>query len=365
MIKYLGSKRRLVAGARRDPGDLRRPHAPSTCSRARPAWPRPGAAAGVTVTAVDSARYADVLARTYVATELTAGAAGASSTHALADLTAVPPAAGYVTDIFCRAARYFQPDNGARIDAMRDAIADRYAGTWLEPVLLTALLEAADRVDSTTGVQMAYLKQWAPRAHRPLRAAGAGDPRRAGGTALRADAARAVRHARAGRPRLPRPAVQPAPVHGQLPRVGDDRGLGRARPLRGGVQAGRPTGAATRAAPSTSGAACPPRSRRASSVVDAGVVVVSYNDESWVSLDELVEMCAARGPVTVLAFDSRRYVGATIGIHSPARRQGRPVSHVRNTEYVLVAGDLSPGRRRRLRALGPSAVPVPAPARRS
>ena len=29
-------------------------------------------------------------------------------------------------------------------------------------------MEAADRVDSTTGVQMAYLKQWAPRAHKAL-----------------------------------------------------------------------------------------------------------------------------------------------------------------------------------------------------
>ena len=57
-------------------------------------------------------------------------------------------------------------------------------------------------------------------------------------------------------------------------------------------------------------------------LVDAGVVVVSYNDESWVSLDELVEMCATRGPVTVLAFDSRRYVGATIGIHDPSGREG-------------------------------------------
>src|SRR5689334_13870120 len=29
-------------------------------------------------------------------------------------------------------------------------------------------IEAADRVDSTTGVQMAYVKQWAPRSFRPL-----------------------------------------------------------------------------------------------------------------------------------------------------------------------------------------------------
>ena len=37
------------------------------------------------------------------------------------------------------------------------AIADDHAGTALEPLLLTSLLEAADRVDSTTGLQMAYL----------------------------------------------------------------------------------------------------------------------------------------------------------------------------------------------------------------
>src|SRR5207248_4178516 len=30
------------------------------------------------------------------------------------------------------------------------------------------LLEAADRVDSTTGLQMAYLKSWSPRSHREL-----------------------------------------------------------------------------------------------------------------------------------------------------------------------------------------------------
>lgn len=62
----------------------------------------------------------------------------------------------------------FDPDNGERIDAIRDGIADRYVGHPLEPMLLTSLIEAADRVDSTTGVQMAYVKQWAPRALRPL-----------------------------------------------------------------------------------------------------------------------------------------------------------------------------------------------------
>ena len=72
--------------------------------------------------------------------------------------------------------------------------------------------------------------------------------------------------------------------------------------------------------------------------VDAELVVVSYNDESWLSLDELLEMCSVHGDVVALAFDSKRYVGAQIGIHAPSGEKVGQVSHTRNLEYVLVAG---------------------------
>jgi adenine-specific DNA-methyltransferase len=68
-------------------------------------------------------------------------------------------------------------------------------------------------------------------------------------------------------------------------------------------------------------------------------VVLSYNNESWLGFDDLLQLCAERGHVEVLAFDSARYVGARIGIHNPAGRKVGSVSHLRNTEYVLVAGD--------------------------
>ena len=53
--------------------------------------------------------------------------------------------------------------------------------------------------------------------------------------------------------------------------------------------------------------------------VDAELVVVSYNNESWVTIDELEAMCrgARRRGRARCAFDSRRYVGALIGIHNP------------------------------------------------
>ncbi len=73
--------------------------------------------------------------------------------------------------------------------------------------------------------------------------------------------------------------------------------------------------------------------------VDARVVVVSYNDESWIALDQLVDMCRGHGAVEVLAFDSKRYVGAQIGVFNAAgARVGEP-KRARNVEYVIVSGD--------------------------
>ena len=62
-------------------------------------------------------------------------------------------------------------------------------------------------------------------------------------------------------------------------------------------------------------------------------------DESWITRDELVDMCAVRGEVRLLAFEQDRYVGARIGIHGPDGRPVGEVSHTRNREYVVLAGD--------------------------
>ncbi len=166
MIKYLGSKRRLapvlgevaVAAGARTALDL----FTGTTRVAQELKRR-----GVHVTACDSARYSEVFGRCYIeadADEVDLPALDA----ALASLASLDGRDGYVTETFCRRSRFFHPDNGARIDAIREAIDVRYAGHALEPILLTSLIEAADRVDSTTGVQMAYVKKWAPRALRPL-----------------------------------------------------------------------------------------------------------------------------------------------------------------------------------------------------
>ena len=122
---------------------------------------------GVCVTAVDSARYSEMFGRCYVETDARAVDADRLG-DVVASLDRVPGRAGYVTETFCRRSRFFQPFNGERIDAVRDAIERDWAGHPWFPLLLTSLIEAADRVDSTTGVQMAYVKRWAARSFKPL-----------------------------------------------------------------------------------------------------------------------------------------------------------------------------------------------------
>ena len=166
MIKYIGSKRRLVPvlGELADAVSARRALDLFTgTTRVAQELKR----RGMHVTAVDTARYAEVFARCYIETD--AAAVDAAELHdALQDLSARPGADGYVTETFCEKSRFFQPFNGRRIDAIRDAIEGEYSASSLYPLLLTSLIEAADRVDSTTGVQMAYVKQWSPRSFRAL-----------------------------------------------------------------------------------------------------------------------------------------------------------------------------------------------------
>jgi adenine-specific DNA-methyltransferase len=340
VIKYLGSKRRLVPVL----GQLLERARARTAldlftgtTRVAQAFK----AAGSEVTAVDTTRCASVLAGCYIATD--ADTVDRSGLEKVIDhLNGLPGRAGYVTETFCLQSRFFQPHNGERIDAVRAAIDADFRGSDLEPVLMTSLMEAADRVDSTTGVQMAYVKQWASRSFRPLELR-VPDLLPGPGHAVRGDACALV----SGLGEFDLAYLDPpynqhryeANYHIWETLVAWD-------------------------APSHYGVACKrmeirdgPRSafnsRRTMldslaqvvGDVHASVVVLSYNDESWIGLDALVEMCRVRGHVEVLAFPSNRYVGARIGIHNPAGERVGTVGRLRNIEYVLVAGERAQVRR--------------------
>ncbi len=337
MIKYIGSKRRLipvldaiaVASGARTALDLF-----TGTTRVAQAFKR----RGIRITAVDAARYANEFARCYVETD-----AGAITHRALGDalarLNRLPGVDGYVTDTFCQRSRFFQPFNGRRIDAIRQAIAADFAGTTLEPILLTSLIEAADRVDSTIGDQMAYVKEWAQRSYRPLELR-CPELLAGPGMAIRGDAQ----------------ALAPALGHFDLayldPPYNQHRYFTNYHVWETLVAWDAPPhyGVACKRVdardPSTKSAFNSKRTMPAAlaatvAAVDCRLLVLSYNDESWVSVEELETMCSHHDEIATLAFDSARYVGARLGIHNPSGLKVGTVSHLRNREYLVLAGSVT------------------------
>lgn len=335
MIKYLGSKRRLVPVL----GEILHRSGATTaldlfCGTTRVA--QEFKARGAHVTALDSASYARVFAECYIATDAET-VDRAELSDAVDALNALPGRPGYFTETFCEQSRFLQPKNGARVDAIRDHLDAEYLDHPLFPILLTSLIEAADRVDSTTGVQMAYLKQWAARSDNDLELRVpdllAGD-----GVAVQADAVEAV------------PTLGHVDLAYLDPPYNQHRYFTNYHVWETLVRWDRPDhyGVACKRIDSRDAAtksvfnakrAMPDALRRVIADVDCEVLVLSYNDESWIPLEDLVDACAAHGSVAALAFDSKRYVGAQIGIHAPNGAKVGEVSHLRNQEYVLVAGD--------------------------
>ena len=346
MIKYLGSKRRLVPVLARicqASGATTALDLFTGTTRVAQAFK----AHGVHVTAVDSARYAHTFARTYIETDAGATDAGALQA-AITHLNGLPGTPGYVTETFSHQARFFQPHNAARIDAVRDAIDSEYAGSPLYPLLLTSLIEAADRVDSTTGVQMAYVKQWAPRSAKPLQLR-VPELLEGPGRAIQGDAVELTSPSAAGSGLGHFDLAYLDPPYNQhryftnyhvwetLVAWDAPEAYGVARKR---VDARDPS---THSA-FNSKRAMPEALAAVVQSVDCDLLVLSYNNESWLGLEELTAMCtdggrSGRRHVATLAFDSARYVGARIGIFDPSGRKVGRVGHLSNKELLVIAGE--------------------------
>ncbi len=332
LIKYIGSKRvlipRIVALVRglpdvRDVLDL----FSGTC--------RVGHAlkkAGFRVTANDHLRFAHVLARCYVQAD--ARRLGGPARELLRELAAVPPREGYFTETFCQKSRFFRPENGARVDGIREAIASMRLSPDLEAVALASLMEAADRVDSTTGVQMAYLKDWAPRALRKLELR-MPELLDGSGLALNLDALDAARQVECD-------LAYVDPPYNQHSYLGNyhiwESLVVWDKPEVYGVACKRVQCRHYRS-PFNSRRAVHEALRQVISALRARFLIVSFSDEGHVTRAEMEDLLSTRGRVAVFATDYRRYVGAQIGIYTPRGQKVGRVSHLRNKEFLYLVSE--------------------------
>lgn len=333
MIKYLGSKRRsipaILDAVASTPGVRAVADLFSGSARVTHALRK----AGYRVHANDINHYAHTLARCYA--EADAHTHAPDAEKLIAEFNALPPRPGYFTETFCHESRFFHPRNGARIDAIRDAIADKSLPPVLEAVCLTALIEAADRVDSTTGVQMAYLKTYAPRARNALelRLPDLCPPSPHGpSTATRLDAREAAGCVEVDVVYIDPPYNQ----HSYLANyhIWETLVLWD-RPEAYGVARKR-ADCRTRKSPFNSRRTAEGALAEVIGRLRAGTVVVSINDEGYIDRDAIEAMLSARGAVRAVSTEQRRYIGAQIGIHDPSGRRVGEVGRLRNTEHLLI-----------------------------
>lgn len=347
VIKYIGSKRvllpRIVSVVRALPNVRRVLDLFSGTSRVGHGLK----AAGFEVTANDHNTYAHCLAECYVAADR--ARVEVEATRILSELSKLPGRPGYFTETFCERSRYLQPKNGERVDAIRERIQELSLPPTLEAVVLVSLMEAADRVDSTCGLQMAYLKKWSARSNNALELRlpsvlpGAG-------RAWQCDAQMA-----AGREAFDLVYLDPP--------YNQHRYLGNYHVWESLVRWDKPEvyGLAMKrvdAKAYKSDFNSKPRIRQALTDVigklDARYLLVSFSNEGYLSHDELTEMLTAHhGEVASVAVDYKRYVGAQIGIYNPSGEKVGNVSHLRNAEYLFLAG---PSAKRLLRdeSVGPT-----------
>lgn len=336
MIKYIGSKRTLLpflgaiatASGARTAVDLF-----TGTTRVAQEFKR----RGLEVLASDISTYSEVLARTYIETnakEVNSGVLQEKLVH----LGSLPGVEGYFTETFCRKSRYFQPKNGQRVDAIREELESHFLSDPDFPILLTSLMLAADRVDSTTGVQMAYLKTWAARSYNELELR-MPDLLPGTGKVVRGDALDVV------------PGLDEVDLFYMDPPYNQHRYFTNYHIWETLVRWDKPEsyGIAMKRIDSRDEETksifnkkreMPVAFRQVIQDAKGKLLVVSYNNESWVSPEEITKSLYSAGheSVALLEFDYKRYVGAQIGIFNLDGVKVGQIGSLRNKELVFIAG---------------------------
>ena len=333
MIKYLGSKRVLLPWIGETVEKIARNTSVidlfSGTSRVGHYFKR----LGYQVHSNDLNTYAYALAKCYVASDW--------EDHKdrlpklLKEMQSVPPSPGYFYQNYCVESRFFQPKNGSRIDAMRDWIEEQDINEEERAILLVALMEASDRVDSTCGLQMAYLKKWAQRSFHDLelRMPDLLTCSKAGkGSATNLDALEAAKKLSADIAYLDPPYNQ----HKYLGNYHIWESLIRwDKPDVYGVARKR-VDVKERVSPFNRKKQIQEALKSVIRDLDVNHIVVSFNNEGYITKEEMIEILSIRGNVVTLENTHKRYVGAQIGIHNQEGEKVGSVSHTKNTEYLFV-----------------------------
>ena len=294
---------------------------------------------GLSVIASDSATYSDILAKCYLEADLDKADLNSLS-QKIAFLNSLPGSRGYVTENFCEKARFFQIKNGERIDAVREELEANFKTDPEYPILLTSLMLAADRVDSTTGQHMAYLKKWSHRSGHDLEL-------------LVPDLISGTGRSILG---LAEEVIDELPMVDLLymdPPYNQHRYFTNYHIWETLVRWDNPEpyGVAMKRIDSREAHThsvfnqrkkMPPAFKDVITKAKAKTVVVSYNNESWVEPIDIAEsLLQNHESVALLEFDYKRYIGSQIGIYNKSGAKVGAVGERKNKELIFIAGETS------------------------
>lgn len=333
MIKYLGSKRTLLATIEQVMAMIPKNNSIVDLFSGTSRVGHHLKKSGYQVFSNDLNTYAYALGTCYVQADLDKYASIVPPL--LKQMQSLQPTPGYFTKNFCEEARFFQPKNGHKVDAMRDWIEQQSFDWELKSVLLVALMEAADRVDSTCGLQMAYLKKWAGRSFHDLELRMPelhNSPKNRPCKSYHGDA-------------LINAKTISADVAYLDPPYNQHKYLGNYHVWESLTKWDKPEvyGVARKRVDVKERHSSFNRKRQIHDAMrsivqslDVKHLVVSFNNEGYISKEDMIAILESRGQVSVVEKDFKRYIGATIGIHSPQGERVGAVSHVRNKEYLFV-----------------------------
>lgn len=333
MIKYLGSKKKLLDAIY---NGINCPNKYETFLDIFSGTSRVGhffKKKGFRVYSNDINNYAFIIAKCYI--EGDKDKYEGIAENEIKKLNDLAPKEGWFTANYCHQSRFVHPKNGGKIDSIREFIETQKYPEPIRSILLTSLMLAVDRVDSTCGVQMAYLKKWAARANNDifLTLPDLVDSSKFGsGKAYLGDAA--------GIGKL----VGDVDVAYLDPPYNQHSYLGNYHMWESLVLWDKPEtyGIANKRVD------CRERKSKFNSkthILDSFIetcdnikcklMIVSFNNEGYICRDDMVKVLGKYGNVIVVEEDYKRYVGAQIGIYNPSGDKVGKVSHTENKEYIF------------------------------